>query len=115
VENASTAKEEEYEGRPMKPSYIDVDRSIMKPNDLEIMKKLDYVRDDDEILFADEEKTPKPKNNKIIIFKSFFSAGYQLLMYWMITMVLKKYEVYMHQLALNTIIRFSVFIWAVRN
>lgn len=47
VENASSAKEEEYEGRPTKPSYIDVDRSIMKPNDLEIMKKLGYVRDDD--------------------------------------------------------------------
>lgn len=39
VENASDA-EAEYEGRPMKPSYIDIDWSIMKPHDLKIMKNL---------------------------------------------------------------------------
>jgi GTP cyclohydrolase I len=32
--------EEEYEGQPIKPSYIEMGRSIMKASDLEVMKEL---------------------------------------------------------------------------
>jgi hypothetical protein len=37
--------EEEYEGRPTKPSYIEMGRSILKFGDLKAMKDLGYFGD----------------------------------------------------------------------
>lgn len=50
-----------------------------------------------------------------MVFKSFFWAGLRLSMFKMIAEVLKKYEIYMHPIMPNVIVRLSVFIWAVRN
>jgi hypothetical protein len=36
-------------------------------------------------------------------------------MYRMIVMVLKKFEIYMHQLTPNAVVRLGVFIWAMRS
>lgn len=69
------------------------------------MKKLVYVDDDDKIHFAGEETTPELKDDKIVIFKSFFRAWLQLpTMSRMIAEVLNKYEIYMHQLMSNAIV-----------
>jgi hypothetical protein len=77
----------------------------MKPHDWKIMKKLVYVDDDDKIHFAGEETTPELKDDKIVIFKSFFRAWLQLpTMSRMIAEVLNKYEIYMHQLMSNAIV-----------
>jgi hypothetical protein len=64
---------------------------------------------------AGEETTPKPKDDDAVVFKSFFGVSLQLSMCRMIAKVMKKYEVYMHQLTPNAIVRLSVFIWAVRS
>jgi hypothetical protein len=63
---------------------------------------------------AGKETTPKPKDDDAVVFKSFFEVSLQLSMCRMITKVMKKYEVYMHQLTPNAIVRLSVFIWAAK-
>jgi hypothetical protein len=56
----------------MKPSYINISRSIMNPDDLKVMKKLGYIGDDDMIRLVGEETTPDPKGYKTVMFRSFF-------------------------------------------
>jgi hypothetical protein len=49
------------------------------------------------------------------MFKSFFRGGLQFPLYEMIREVLKKFEIYLHQLTPNAIVRLSVYIWALRS
>ena len=49
------------------------------------------------------------------MFKSFFKAGLRFPLNGMIADVLKKFEVYLHQLTPNAIVRLSVYIWALRS
>jgi hypothetical protein len=49
------------------------------------------------------------------VFKSFFRAGLRFPLYDMIGEVLKNFEIYLHQLTPNAIVRLSVHIWALRS
>jgi hypothetical protein len=74
------------------------------------MKKLGYFgKDDDELIrFSRYEVVPEPKDDEVITFKSFFRARIRLPLYEMIGEVLKKFEIYLHQLTPNAIVRLSV-------
>jgi hypothetical protein len=69
------------------------------------MKKLGYFgeNDDELIRFAGEEIIPEPKEDEVVVFKSFFRAGLRFPLYEMIGEVLKKFEIYLHQLTPNAI------------
>jgi hypothetical protein len=62
-----------------KPSHIEFGRSIVKAEDLVLMKKLGYFgeNDDELVRFAGEEVIPEPKEDEVVVFKSFFRAGLQ--------------------------------------
>jgi hypothetical protein len=51
----------------------------------------------------------------VVVFRSFFRAGLRFPLNEMIGEVLKNYEIYLHQLTPNAIVRLSVFIWALRS
>jgi hypothetical protein len=59
------------------------------------MKKLGYFRENDDelIRFAAEETIPEPKEDEVVVFKSFFRAELQFPLYEMIGEVLKKFEI----------------------
>jgi hypothetical protein len=82
-----------------------------------IMMKLGYFGEAESKLvrFAGEETTPEPKNDEVVVFKSFFRAGLRFPLNEMIGEVLKNFEIYLHQLTPNAIVRLSVFIWALRS
>ena len=81
------------------------------------MKKLGYCGENDDKLvrFAGEEVIPKPRDDEVVVFKSFFTTGFQFPLYEMIGEVLKKFGIYLHQLTPNVIVRLSVYIWALRS
>jgi hypothetical protein len=62
---------------PSKPRHIEFGKSTVKAEDLILMKKLGYFGEDDDRLdhFAGEEVIPEPKNDEVVVFGSFFSAG----------------------------------------
>jgi hypothetical protein len=64
------------------------------------------------IRFAGDEIVPEPKDDEVIVFKSFFHARLRFPLYEMISKVLKKFEIYLNQLTPNAIVRLSVYIWA---
>jgi hypothetical protein len=55
------------------------------------------------------------EDDEVVVFKSFFRARLRFLLYEMIGEVLKKFEIYLHQLTPNAIVRLNVYIWALRS
>jgi hypothetical protein len=104
--------DEEDDGilRPSKPSHIMFGKSTVKAEDLVLMKKLGYFgKNDDELIwFARDEVVRELRNDGVLVFKSFFRAGLRFPMYEIINKVLKRFEIYLHQLTPNAIVRLSV-------
>jgi hypothetical protein len=57
---------------------------------------------------------PKPREDEVVVFRSFIRAGLRFPLYDIIE-VLKRFEIYLHQLTPNAIVRLSVYIWALRS
>jgi hypothetical protein len=102
---------------PSKPSHLDFEKSTVSEADMPMMMKLGYFGETERKLvrFAGEETTPAPKDDEVVVFKSFFRAGLWFPLNQMIGVVLKNFEIYLHQLTPNTIVRLNVFIWALRS
>jgi hypothetical protein len=102
---------------PSKPSHIEFGKSTVTKEDFVVMKKLGYFGEDEGklICFAVEEVILEPKEDEVIVFIIFFRAGLRFPLYDMIGEVLKRFEIYLHQLTSNTIVRLSVYIWALRS
>jgi hypothetical protein len=94
---------------PTKPSHIEFGKSTVTTEDLVVMKKVGYFgeNEDELIRFAREEVIPEPKEDEVVVFKSFSRAGLRFLLYDMIGEVLKRFEIYLHQLTPNVIVRLT--------
>jgi hypothetical protein len=101
---------------PSKPSHIEFGKSTMTAEGM-IMMKLGYFGEAESKLvrFAGEEVVPEPKEDEVVVFKSFFRAGLRFPLYDMIGEVLKNFNIYLHQLTPNAIVRLSVYIWALQS
>jgi hypothetical protein len=102
---------------PSKPSHIKFGKSTMTAEDMIMMKKLGYFGEAESKLvrFVGEEVVPEPKEDEVVVFKSFFRAGLRFPLHDMIGEVSKNFEIYLHQLTLNAIVRLSVYIWALQS
>jgi hypothetical protein len=117
-EGSGNEDEEDYTIlSPEKPSHLDFGRSTMTTDDMVIMKKLGYFSEAESklVCFAGKEVVPEPKDDEVVVFKSFFRAGLRFPLYDIIGEVLKNFEIYLHQLIPNAIVRLSVYIWALRS
>jgi hypothetical protein len=99
---------------PSKPNHLDFGKSTVSEADMAMMTKLGYFKEADKglIRFGGEETIPKPENDEVVVFKSFFKAGLRFPLHGMIADVLENFEIYLHQLTPNAIVRLSVYIWA---
>jgi hypothetical protein len=97
---------------PLKPSHLDFGKSTVSEADMVMMTKLGYFREADKglIRFGGEEAILKPKNDEVVVFKSFFKAGLRFPLHGMIADVLENFEIYLHQLTPNAIVRLSMYI-----
>jgi hypothetical protein len=116
-ENVDESEEDYSILIPTNPSHLEFEKSTVTEDDMPMMMKLGYFGEAESKLvrFAREETTLEPKNDEVVVFKSFFRAGLRFPLNEMIGVVLKNFEIYLHQLTPNTIIRLSVFIWALRS
>jgi hypothetical protein len=102
---------------PSKPSHLNFGKSTVSEADMPMMLKLGYFGEAKKklIRFGGEETTPKPENDEVVVFRSFFKAGLRFPLHEMIGDVLEDFKIYLHQLTPNAIVRLSVFIWALRS
>jgi hypothetical protein len=106
-------EEEDYSTlMPSKPSHLDFGKSIVSEADMPMMIKLGYFGEAEKklICFGGEETTPTPEKDEVVVFRSFFRAGLRFPLNEMIGEVLENFEIYLHQLTSNAIVRLSVFI-----
>jgi hypothetical protein len=77
VESDNESEEDNSILCPTKPSHIEFGKSIVKAEDLVVMKKLGYFGDNEDglIRFAGEEVIPETKDDEVVVFKSFFRVG----------------------------------------
>jgi hypothetical protein len=117
-EGSDNEDEEDYTIlSPATPSHLEFGRSTVMADDMVIMKKLGYFGEAESKLvhFAGEEVVLEPKDDEVVVFKSFFRAGLRFPLYDIIGEVLKNFEIYLHQLTPNVIVRLSVYIWVLRS
>jgi hypothetical protein len=58
---------------------------------------------------------PVPEENEVVIYRSFFKAGLRFPLSRFVVGVLKIYEIFLHQITPEAIIRMGIFVWAVRS
>jgi hypothetical protein len=106
-------EEEDYNTlMPGKPSHLDFGKSTISEADMPMMIKLGYFEEAEKklICFAGEVTAPTPENDEVVVFRSFFRAGLRFPLNEMIGEVLENYEIYLHQLTPNAIVRLNVYI-----
>jgi hypothetical protein len=97
-ENADDEEEDYSILIPSKPTHLDFEKSTVSETDVPMMMKLGYFGESENklIRFAGEETTPMPKDDEVVVFKSFFRAGLRFPLNEIIGEVLDNYEIYLH-------------------
>jgi hypothetical protein len=105
---------EDSEDRPWRPSHAVFEKSTIKQSHLDNMRGR-YFRDMS-IVRADADRVvPAPEENEVVIFSSFFKAGLRFPLSRFVVDVLKTYQIFLHQITPEAIIRMGIFVWAVRS
>jgi hypothetical protein len=101
---------EDSEDRPWRPSHAVFGKSTIKQSHLVNMRGRYFW--DMSIVRADNgEKTcPTPEENEVVIFPSFFKAELRFPLSSFVVEVLKIYEIYLHQITPEAIVRMGVFV-----
>jgi hypothetical protein len=106
---------EDSEDRPWRPSHSVFGKSSIKQSHLDNMRGR-YFRDMSTVRADDGERTvPTPEENEVVIFPSFFKARLRFPLSRFMVEVLKIYQVYLHQITPEAIIRMGIFVSAVRS
>jgi hypothetical protein len=106
---------EDCEDRPWRPSHTIFGKSSIKQSHLDTMRGR-YFRDMSNVRADDGVKTvPTPEESEVVIFRSFLKAGLRFPLSSFVVEVLKIFEIYLHQLTPESIIRMGIFVWAVRS
>jgi hypothetical protein len=74
-----------------------------------------YFRDMSIVRVGGDNKVPAPEEDEVVIYRSFFKAGLRFPLSRFVVEVLKIYQIYLHQLTPEAIIRMGIFVWAVRS
>jgi hypothetical protein len=106
---------EDSEDRPWRPSYAVFGKSTIRQSHFDNMRGR-YFRDISIVRADNEDRTvPVPEENKVVIYRSFFKARLWFPLSKFVVEVLKIYEIFLHQITPEVIIRMGIFVWAVRS
>jgi hypothetical protein len=106
---------EDSEDRPCRPSHAVFGKSTIKQSHLDNIRGR-YFRDVSIVRADNGDKTsPTPEENEVVIFRSFFKAGLRFPLSSFVVEVLKIFQIFLHQITPEAIIRMGTFVWAVRS
>jgi hypothetical protein len=106
--------DEDSEDRPWRPSHSILEKSTIKQSHLENMRGR-YFRDMSIVRVGRDNNVPAPEENEVVIYRSFFKAGLRFPLSRFVVEVLKTYQIFLHQMIPEAIIRMGIFVWAVRS
>jgi hypothetical protein len=106
--------DEDSEDRPWRPSHAVFKKSIIKQSHIENMRGR-YFRNMSIVRAGRDNNVPAPEENEVVIYRSFFKAGLRFPLSKFVVEVLKIYQIFLHQITPEAIIRMAIFVWAVRS
>jgi hypothetical protein len=74
-----------------------------------------YFRDISIVRVGGDSNAPLPEADKVVVYRSFMKAGLRVPLSKFLVDVLKTFEIYLHQITPEAIIRMGIFIWAMRS
>jgi hypothetical protein len=105
---------DDAEDRPWRSSHVVFGKSTMKKGHVEAMKGK-YFHDVSIVRIGGENIVPLPEKDEVVVFRSFMKAKLQFPLHKFLVDVLKKFEIFLHQLNPDTLIKVDIFIWAKRS
>jgi hypothetical protein len=106
---------EDSKDRPWRPSHVVFGKSTIRQSHLDNMRGR-YFRDISIVRANNGAMTvPVPEENEVVIYRSFFKAGLRFPLSSFVVEVLKIYQIFLHQITPEAIIRMGIFVWDVRS
>jgi hypothetical protein len=106
--------DEDSEDRPWQPSHTIFGKSTIKQSHVDAMRGR-YFRDMTIVRVGGDSSAPAPEVNEVVIYRSFLKAGLRFPLSRFLVEVLKTFQIFLHQLTPEAIIRMGLFVWAVRS
>jgi hypothetical protein len=105
---------EDSKDRPWRLSHTIFGKSAIKQSHLDNMRGR-YFQDMSIVRVSGDNNVPAPEEDEVVIYRSFFKAGLRCPLSRFMVEVLKIYQIYLHQITPEAIIRMGIFVWAVRS
>jgi hypothetical protein len=106
--------DEDSEDRPWRPSHTIFRKSTIKQSHIDTMRGR-YFRDMSIMRVGGYNTAPAPEENEVVVYQSFLKAGLRFPLSKFVVEVLKIFEIFLHQITPEAIIRMGMFVWAVRS
>jgi hypothetical protein len=104
---------EDADDQPWRPSHTIFGKSSIKQSQIDAMKGR-YFRDISIVRAGGDSAAPAPEVDEVV-YMSFMKAGLRFPLSKFLVEVLKTFEIFLHQITPEDIIRLGIFIWAVRR
>jgi hypothetical protein len=101
--------DEDSEDRPWRPSHTIFGKSTIKQSHIDAMRGR-YFHDMSIIRVGGDNTALAPEENEVVIYRSFLKAGLRFPLSKFVVEVLKIYQIFLHQITLEAIIRMGIFI-----
>jgi hypothetical protein len=108
------SENEDTKDQPWRPSHTIFGKSSIKQSQIDAMKGR-YFHDISIVRAGGDSAAPVPEVDEVVVYRSFMKAGLWFLLSKFLVEVLKTFEIFLHQITPEAIIRMGVFIWAVRS
>jgi hypothetical protein len=102
------------EDRPWRPSHTIFEKSTIKQSQIDAMKGR-YFLGISIVRAGGDSSAPLPEADEVVVYRSFMKAGLRFPLDKLLVEVLKTFEIFLHQLTPETIIRMGIFIWTMRS
>jgi hypothetical protein len=106
--------DEVSEDRPWRPSHTIFGKSTIKQSHIDAMRGR-YFRDISLVRVRGDSTAPTPEENEVVIYRSFLKADLRFPLSRFVVEILKIFQIFLHQITPEAIIRMGMFVWAVRS
>jgi hypothetical protein len=101
---------EDAEDRPLRASHVVFGKSTIKQGQIDAMRGR-YFRDISIVRARGENNVRLPEADEVVVYRSFMKAGLRFPLDKLLVDVLRTFEIYLHQLTPEAIIKVGIFIW----
>jgi hypothetical protein len=102
------------EDRPWRTSHTIFRKLSIKQSQIDATKGR-YFRDMSIMRAGGDSAAPAPEEDEVVVYRSFMKAGLRFPLSKFLVEVLKTFEIFLHQITPEAIIRMGIFVWAVRS